>query len=129
MVADTGYGRGMCRQVGLERSLLVLEPCYISLLSQTTIKLHNRSDVRVQFAWKAHRTARDDEQYRVREKDPGTGRLLPLPVYTGSRPKDRAYLNNSSQVHPIDTSSSVYTQRIHPIYLLSFHQRSKHRSP
>ena len=52
-------------EVGLERSLLVLEPCYISLLSQTTIKLHNRSDVKVQFAWKQLRAAGDDEAQRM----------------------------------------------------------------
>ena len=34
-------------EVGLERSLLTLEPCYISLLSQTTLKLHNREPRRV----------------------------------------------------------------------------------
>ena len=52
-------------EVGLERSLLVLEPCYISLLSQTTLKLHNRSDVKVNFSWKANRSAREDEAYRM----------------------------------------------------------------
>ena len=92
-------------EVGLERSLLVLEPCYISLLSQvrateqaakpqhqhdhpfhthsstllltihtpppslsqTTLKLHNRSDVKVQFAWKAHRSSREDDSWRMEE--------------------------------------------------------------
>ena len=38
--------------VTLERSLQILDPCYISLISQRTLKLHNRSDIRVSFDWK-----------------------------------------------------------------------------
>ena len=38
--------------VALERSLQILDPCYISLVSQKTLRLYNRSDIRVQFEWK-----------------------------------------------------------------------------
>ena len=38
--------------VALERSLQILDPCYISLISQRTLRLYNRSDIRVQFEWK-----------------------------------------------------------------------------
>ena len=51
--------------VSLERSLLQLAPCYMSLLSQKTLKLHNRSDIRVQFAWKAFSSPFDDRRVRM----------------------------------------------------------------
>jgi len=50
--------------VTLERSLVTLDPCYISLTSQRTVKLYNRSDVRVNFEWKQHESK--DEELRVR---------------------------------------------------------------
>ena len=43
--------------VALERSLQILDPCYISLISQKTLRLYNRSDIRVQFEWKQVRPA------------------------------------------------------------------------
>jgi len=67
-------------EVGLERSLLVLEPCYISLLSQTTLKLHNRSDVKVHFSWKALRSAAEDEQRRTDGLTPSTTQLARCPL-------------------------------------------------
>ncbi|KAL1499824.1 hypothetical protein AB1Y20_012509 [Prymnesium parvum] len=51
--------------VQLERSLLQLDPCYISLLSQRTLKLYNRSDVKVTFEWKAYASAGDERRVRM----------------------------------------------------------------
>ena len=36
-------GASLDVEVTLERSLLVLEPCYISLVSERTLRLHNRA--------------------------------------------------------------------------------------
>ena len=46
-------GAGEIADVGISEDLVLLEPTYISLSSQKTIKIYNRSDVPVTFRWKS----------------------------------------------------------------------------
>ena len=92
-------------EVGLERSLLVLEPCYISLLSQTTLKLHNRSDVKVSFSWKALRSAMEDEQRRTDELirlDDAAGSMAPHALRTRRRLVEEDPLPFSDAIFAVD---------------------------
>ena len=51
--------------VALERSLLTLDACYISLVSQSAIRLHNRSDIRVSFSWRQFESAAAEAQAKM----------------------------------------------------------------
>ena len=92
-------------EVGLERSLLVLEPCYISLCSQTTLKLHNRSDVKVSFCWKSLRSALDDDNRRTDgliALDDAAGSMLPRDLRAQRRLIEEDPLNFSDAIFAID---------------------------
>ena len=53
-------------EVFLSAPTVALEPAYISLSSQKTIKVHNRSDIPVEFTWKQFGTVEEEEQERAR---------------------------------------------------------------
>ena len=53
-------------EVTLQRSLVVMDACYLSLVSQRTVKLQNNSDVKVTFDWKANEGVADDARSRMR---------------------------------------------------------------
>ena len=68
--------------VNLERSLQILDPCYISLVSQRTLRLHNRSDIKVQFDWKKLATESQERALR-------TEKVLQLLAAAGSEEDHR----------------------------------------
>ena len=52
--------------VHLSSQILELDPAYISLTSQRTVKIFNRSDIPVKFAWKAFGTPAEESAERNR---------------------------------------------------------------
>ena len=52
-------------EVALERSIVAAPACYISLSSQRTVKLYNRSQIRIDFEWKALASAADESRARA----------------------------------------------------------------
>ena len=59
---------GMAQNVNVHLSsqILDLDPAYISLTSQKTIKIYNRSDIPVKFSWKAFGTPAEESAERNR---------------------------------------------------------------
>eukprot|EP01041_Mallomonas_annulata_P003640 gene3640-7257_t len=63
-IAMTGSGKNV--EVSLSTPLLVLEPAYISLSSQKTLRINNFSDIPIQFAWKSYLKTEEEEMERDR---------------------------------------------------------------
>jgi len=63
-VALTGVAENV--DVMLGSPTLFLEPAYITLSSQKTVKIYNRSDLPVKFEWRAFATAQEEEEERSR---------------------------------------------------------------
>ena len=55
------YGSARDANVRLDRSSIMMEDTYISLSSQRSVVLHNRSDVVVHFEWKAFASTMEEE--------------------------------------------------------------------
>ena len=66
-VAVVGSGHNV--DVSISSSQLTMEPTYISLHSQRTLKIVNRSDIPVDFSWKSFASGDEDESERQRMFD------------------------------------------------------------
>lgn len=54
-------GNAVDANVRLEKSQLKLEPTYITMSTQQTITIHNRSDIVVHYQWKRYATANEED--------------------------------------------------------------------
>jgi hypothetical protein len=59
-------GQAQNVNVHLSSQILDLDPAYISLTSQKTVKIYNRSDIPVKFSWKAFGTPAEESAERNR---------------------------------------------------------------
>lgn len=73
VVYDTGQvvcinltGGAHVMNVRLGERKVLLEPAYITLCSQKTVKIYNHSDIPVRFDWKAFRTSVEEQAERMR---------------------------------------------------------------
>lgn len=58
--------------IRLDRNSLIIEKTYISLASQRTVTIHNRSNIIAHFQWKIFATQEEEdrEKYRFVRKTP-----------------------------------------------------------
>ncbi|XP_044902281.1 hydrocephalus-inducing protein homolog isoform X9 [Felis catus] len=61
------YGAAIDMNIRLDRNSLIIEKTYISLASQRTVTIHNRSNIIAHFQWKIFATQEEEdrEKYRV----------------------------------------------------------------
>ena len=63
-ISVTGSGKNV--DVSLSTPSLSMEPAYISLATQKTLRINNLSDIPIKFAWKSYATVEEEENERER---------------------------------------------------------------
>ena len=64
------HGPSENANVRLERGSLRLENTFLSMASQRTVTIHNRSDVIAHFRWSEYATHTEEEQQKLRSETP-----------------------------------------------------------
>nr|XP_051703218.1 hydrocephalus-inducing protein homolog isoform X2 [Oryctolagus cuniculus] len=63
------YGAAMDLNIRLDKNFLTIEKTYITLSSQRTITIHNRSNIIAHFQWKVFATQEEEEREKYRRCD------------------------------------------------------------
>lgn len=67
------YGAAVDLNIRLDKNSLIIEKTYISLSSQRTVTIHNRSNIIAHFQWKVFATQEEEE----REKNRFVAKIIP----------------------------------------------------
>ncbi|XP_074766380.1 hydrocephalus-inducing protein homolog [Athene noctua] len=60
------YGAAVDVNIGLARSSLTVEKTYLTLSNHRSVVIHNRSEIKVYFQWKAFSTQEEEDYQKLR---------------------------------------------------------------